>query len=53
MNLIELILFLIGVMMFPYGMYEIWKGNGDKDIKLLLIGISITLFVIETVLAFH
>jgi len=52
MNIIELVLFFIGLAMFPYGAYEIWKGSGDRDIKLLLIGLSIALYVIETVLAF-
>ncbi|AHC50929.1 hypothetical protein SUSAZ_02255 [Sulfolobus acidocaldarius SUSAZ] len=52
MNIVELILLIVGICMFPYGIYEVWKGNGDKDIKLVIIGISLALFIVETVLVF-
>jgi hypothetical protein len=50
MNLIELVLFIIGVLLFPYGLWEIIKGNGSKIIKIILILISIVLFIIESIL---
>jgi len=52
MNVIELALLVLGIAMSPYGVYEIIKGGGDRSVKILIIGLSITLYVIETVLAF-
>jgi len=37
--------------MFPYGIYEIWKGSGDKQTKIIVIGISVILYIVETILA--
>lgn len=51
MNVIEEVLLVIGILMFPYGVYEIWKGSGDRDTKLIIIGISVILYVVETILA--
>ncbi|WP_200869413.1 hypothetical protein [Candidatus Acidianus copahuensis] len=47
MNLIEEILFITGIAMMPYGIYEILKGNGTKGVKALLAGISIGLFLLS------
>ncbi|MEM0173802.1 MAG: hypothetical protein QXV69_02260 [Sulfolobaceae archaeon] len=52
MNEVELLLFLIGTVLFPYGVYEIFKSNGDRLIKWLLLVISILLFVIESIIVF-
>lgn len=51
MNIIEEILLIVGLAMFPYGIYEIWKGSGDRQTKLFIIGISALLYLIETILA--
>lgn len=51
MNIIEEILLIIGLLMFPYGIYEIWKGGGDRQTKLFIIGISVALYIVETILA--
>ncbi|MCI2415000.1 MAG: hypothetical protein MPF33_07140 [Candidatus Aramenus sp.] len=53
MNLIEEALLIIGIAMMPYGLYEIAKGEGDKQVKLLLIGTSLALFIIEFILAYR
>ncbi|BCS91878.1 hypothetical protein L3N51_00245 [Metallosphaera sp. J1] len=53
MNLFELVLFVTGLIMFPYGMYEIAKGDGTTKTKLTLIITSLTLFIIESILAFR
>jgi len=50
-NLIEEVLLIIGLAMFPYGIYEIWKGIGDRQTKLFIIGISVLLYLVETILA--
>ncbi|MFP3165036.1 MAG: hypothetical protein RXQ76_04195 [Acidianus sp.] len=50
MNLIEEILMIIGTIMLPYGLYDIAKGEGDKQVKILLIAISLTLFIVEFLL---
>ncbi|WP_338600804.1 hypothetical protein V6M85_12690 [Sulfolobus tengchongensis] len=51
MILIEEILLILGFLMLPYGIYEIIKSEADKTVKITLIGISIVLFAVETVLA--
>ncbi|WP_168064109.1 hypothetical protein [Sulfolobus sp. S-194] len=51
MNIIEEVLLIIGILMFPYGIYEIWRGSGDKQMKIIVIGISVILYIIETILA--
>ncbi|ABP96310.1 MULTISPECIES: hypothetical protein [Metallosphaera] len=53
MNLLELILFAIGLAMFPYGMYEVVKGDGTTKTKLTLIVTSLTLFIVESILVFR
>lgn len=50
MNIIEEILFIVGLILLPYGIYEIAKGEGTRDVKLILIGISIGLFILEFLL---
>lgn len=50
MNLIEEILVIIGLLMMPYGFYEIAKGDTTKDVKIVLIGISIGLYILELLL---
>ncbi|BFH73180.1 hypothetical protein SJAV_11240 [Sulfurisphaera javensis] len=51
MNIVEEVLLIIGLLMFPYGVYEIWKGSGDRQTKLIIIGISVVLYLVETILA--
>ena len=51
MNIIGEAILIIGLAMFPYGIYEIWKGNGDRQTKLFIIGISVLLYLVETILA--
>ncbi|BFI75555.1 hypothetical protein [Sulfurisphaera ohwakuensis] len=51
MNIVEEVLLIIGLLMFPYGIYEIWKGSGDKQTKIIVIGISAILYIVETILA--
>ncbi|AEB94227.1 conserved hypothetical protein [Metallosphaera cuprina Ar-4] len=53
MNIVELILFIMGAIMFPYGVYEIIKGDGNMKTKLFLIFTSITLFTIESILVYR
>ncbi|WP_168364272.1 hypothetical protein [Metallosphaera hakonensis] len=53
MSLIELILFITGAVMFPYGILEILKGQGNLKMKLVLVSASLTLFILESVLAFR
>ncbi len=50
MMLIEEILLVIGILMFPYGIYEIMKGDGSMKMKIGIISTSATLFVIEAFL---
>jgi len=52
MNTFELILFIIGVLLFPYGIYEIFKSQGDRIVKWTLLSTSILLFVIESIIVF-
>ncbi|ACP38392.1 hypothetical protein [Saccharolobus islandicus] len=51
MILVEEILLIIGFLMLPYGLYEIIKSEADRAVKITLVGISIVLFTIETILA--
>ncbi|WP_009988694.1 hypothetical protein [Saccharolobus solfataricus] len=51
MLLIEEILLIIGFLMLPYGLYEIVKSEADRSVKITLVGISVVLFAIETILA--
>jgi hypothetical protein len=51
MILVEEILLIIGFLMLPYGLYEIMKSEADRAVKITLVGISIVLFAIETILA--
>ncbi|EWG08257.1 MAG: hypothetical protein ASUL_01350 [Candidatus Aramenus sulfurataquae] len=53
MNLIEEALLIIGLAMMPYGLYEIVRGEGDRQVKVLLIGTSLALFIIEFILAYR
>jgi len=53
MNLLEEILLVIGALMFPYGIYEISKGDGELKTKLILILISVGLFTTEVILSFR
>ncbi|WP_168360711.1 hypothetical protein [Acidianus sulfidivorans] len=50
MIIIEEILVIIGLLMMPYGLYEIAKGDTSKDIKVMLIVISIGLYIAELLL---
>lgn len=50
MNLIEEILAIIGLLMMPYGFYEIAKGDTSKNIKIFLIVVSIGLYILEFLL---
>jgi hypothetical protein len=45
--MIEMTLIILGVVMLPYGLYEIWKGDGSVKVKLILIAISLGLFIAE------
>ncbi len=51
-DVIELTLFIVGVAMFPYGIYEILKGAGELKIKLMFVIASIVLFIVESILVF-
>ncbi|WP_168367148.1 hypothetical protein [Acidianus brierleyi] len=53
MNIIEEILLVLGIVMMPYGLYEVAKGNGDKQVKIILITISLALFATEFFLAYR
>lgn len=53
MNFLEEILFVVGAIMFPYGIYEISKGGGDVKVRLVLIMISVGLFTAEAILSFR
>ncbi|MGC9105514.1 MAG: hypothetical protein ACP5HQ_03715 [Thermoprotei archaeon] len=44
---IELVLIILGIVMLPYGLYEIWKGDGSVKVKLILIAVSLGLFIAE------
>lgn len=49
---VELALFIAGVAMFPYGIYEILKGAGELKVKLFIVAVSIALFIVESILVF-
>ncbi|MCY0850667.1 hypothetical protein [Sulfuracidifex metallicus] len=50
MLILEEILLVIGLLMFPYGIYEIMKGDGSLKTKLSIIGTSAALFLVEALL---
>ncbi|WP_187152664.1 hypothetical protein [Acidianus manzaensis] len=50
MIIIEEILIIIGLIMMPYGLYEVAKGDTTKDVKIILITISIGLYIAELLL---
>ncbi len=49
--LVEEVLLVIGILMFPYGIYEIMKGDGSIKMKVGIISTSATLFLIEALLS--
>ncbi len=51
MMLIEEILLIIGFIMLPYGIYEIIKSEADRTVKMILLGISVGLFILETIIS--
>jgi hypothetical protein len=53
MSIIEEILLVLGLLMMPYGLYEVAKGNADRQIKIILISISLALFATEFFLTYR
>jgi len=53
MNIIEEILLVLGIIMMPYGLYEVARGNGDRQVKIILITTSLVLFATEFFLTYR
>ncbi|BBD72522.1 hypothetical protein HS1genome_0911 [Sulfodiicoccus acidiphilus] len=47
MKTLELILFVVGLLSFPYGMRELWNEFRGRT-RMVLLTVSVVLFVAET-----